>query len=71
MELDSCSFAIKIASNFEPQGAEKFELFSQGTNNFHNFGNETLVIADYECVKVFSSAMFDIKLWLEEDHILH
>ena len=53
------------------QGIEKFELFSQGTYDFQNLRNETLVIADYDYVKLFSFAMFDMKLWLKEDNILH
>ena len=60
MELDFCSFQIKIALNFKSQGTEKFELFSQGSYNLENLRNETLVIADYEYAKVFSFAMFDM-----------
>ena len=40
----------------------KFELFSQGVYNFPNLRNETLVIADYKYAKIFSFAMFDMKL---------
>ena len=71
MELDFCSFQIKIVLNFKSQGTEKFELFSQGTYNFQNSRNEIWVIADYEYVKIFSFAMFDMKLWLKEENILH
>ena len=61
---------IKIALNFKSQGIEKFELFSQDTYNFHNLRNETLVIADYEYAKIFSFALFDMRLWLKEENIL-
>ena len=71
MELDFCSFQIKIALNFKSQETEKFELFSQGIYNFQNLRNGTLVIADYEYVKIFSFAVFDMKLWLKEENILH
>ena len=71
MELDSCSFQIKIALNFKTQGTEKFELSSQGTYKCQNLRNETLVITDYEYGRSFSFAMFDMKLWLKEENILH
>ena len=56
MELDFCSFQMKIAWNFKFQGTEKFKLFSQGTYNFQNLRNEALVITDYEYEKNFSFA---------------
>ena len=68
MELDFCSFQIKIALNFQWQGTEKLELFSQRIYSFQNLRNETLVIADYEHAKIFSFAMFDMKLWLKEEY---
>ena len=71
MELNFCSFQSKVALNFKSRGTEKFELFSQGTYNFQNLRNETLVIADYEYAKIFSFALFDMKLWLREENILH
>ena len=71
MESDFGCFPIKIALNFKSQGTEKFELFFQGTYNFQDLRNETLVIADYEHAKIFSFAMSDMKLWLEEKNILH
>ena len=67
METDFYSFLIKIALNFKFQGTEAF--LSQGTYNFQNLRNETLVIADYEYAKIFSFAMFDMKLWLKEENI--
>ena len=52
LELDSFVYVIKILSNLNAQGNEKFlKLFSQGTYGYQNFGNETLFIADYEIVK--------------------
>ena len=71
MELDFCSFQIKVALNFKSQGTKKFELFPQGTYNFQNLRNETLVIADYEYAKMFIFAMSDTKLWLKEENILY
>ena len=71
MELDFCSFQIKIALNFNFQGNEKFELSSQGTYNFQNLRNETLVIADYEYAKISRIAVMDVKLWVKEDLDLH
>ena len=52
------------------QRNEKFELFSQGTHNFQNFGNETLFISDYEIVKKSTSDWLAAKLWLQETTIL-
>ena len=40
MELDSRVYVTKIISNLNFQGNEKFELFSQGTYDLKNFGNE-------------------------------
>ena len=71
MELDYCSFQIKIALNSKSQGTKKFELFPQGTYNFQNLRHETLVIADYKYAKIFGFAIFDMKLWLKEENILH
>ena len=71
MELDFCSFQIKIALNFKSQGTEKFKLFSQGIYNFQNARNKTLVIADCKYAKIFSFAKFDMKLWLKEENIFH
>ena len=55
MELDSCAYIIEIFFNLNPQGNEKLELFSQGTYDVQNFGNETLFIADHEDVKKSAS----------------
>ena len=41
----------KRIPNLSCQGNEQFELFSQGTYNFQNLGNETLFIADHKNVK--------------------
>ena len=49
----------------------KFEHFSQLTNNFFNLRNNTLVFADYKYAKMFSFAMFDLKLRLKEENILY
>ena len=51
MELNSCVCRMKVVFNLNSQGNEKFDLFSQGTYDFQNLGNETLFIADYENVK--------------------
>ena len=40
--------------NLNSQGSEKFELFSQGTYDFQNVGNETPFIADYKDIKMSS-----------------
>ena len=71
MELDSCSFQIKIALNFKSQGTEKHKLFSQGTYYSQFSRYETLVIADYEYVKIARHAVMDIKLWMKEYLDLH
>ena len=67
MEIDFCSFQIKTALNFKSQGTENFELFSQGTYDSQNLRYVTLVIADYEHVKISRIAVMDIKLWMKED----
>ena len=36
-----------------------------------NLRYETLVIADYEYVKIFRIPVMDIKLWMKEDPDLH
>ena len=54
MELDSCVCRMKLLFNLSSLGNEKFELFSQGTYDFQNVGNETLFIADYEDIKISS-----------------
>ena len=71
MKLDFGSFQIKIALNFQCQGTEKFDLFSQGTYGSQNLRYQMLVIADYEYVKIFRVAVMDIKLWMKEDLDLH
>ena len=43
------------------------EVFSQGTDDSKNLRCETLYIGDYEYVNIFSFAVLDIKVWLEED----
>ena len=67
---------MKLFTSFQPKvrnnalryriWTEIFEVFSQGTYNFQTLRNETLVIA-----KIFSFTMFDMKLWLKEENILH
>ena len=66
MELDFCSFQIKIALNFKSQGTEKLELFFQGTYDSQNLRYETLAIADYEYVKISRIAVMDIKLRMKD-----
>ena len=67
MELDFCSVQITTAPNFNSQVTEKFELFSKGTYDSQNLRYETVIIADYEYVKISSIAVMDIKLWMTED----
>ena len=45
MDLDFCSFQIKIALILKSQGTERYELFSQGTYDSQNLRYKTLVIA--------------------------
>ena len=71
MELEFCSFQIKIALNSKYQGTENFELFFQGNYDSQNLRNESLVIAGYEYVKISSIVVMDIKLWMKEDLDLH
>ena len=71
MELDFCSFQIKIALNFKSQGTDKHELFSQGIYDSQNSKYETLAIADYEYAKISRIAVMDIKSWMKEDLDLH
>ena len=54
---------IKIALNFKSQGAEKLELL--------NLGSETLAIADYECIKIFRSAILHKTLLPKKDNAFH
>ena len=71
MGLDFCSFQIKFALNFKSQGTENFEVFSQGTYDSQNLRYGTLVIVDYECVKISRISVMDIKLWMKEHLDLH
>ena len=64
VELDFCSFQIKIALNFKSQGTEK-------TNTFLPRDLRLCFIANYECVKISRIAVMDIKLWIKEDLDLH
>ena len=66
MEIDFYSFQIKIALNFKSQGTEKFELFSQETHDSQNLRYKTLVIADYEYVKISRIAIMDITVYPTE-----
>ena len=45
--------------------------FSQGTYNLQTRKSETLDIADQLHVKIFKLVLFNIKLLLKEDNILH
>ena len=67
MEPDFWNFHITIALNCKSQGTEKFEPFSQGTYDSQNLRYETLVTADYECMKIFRIAVMDMKVWTKED----
>ena len=67
-EFDSRVYAIKILFDLNSQGNEKFELFSQGTCDFPNFGNEPLLNADYENVK--KSAFGCCKILAQRKHFL-
>ena len=53
MEINSCVCRMKVFFNLNSQRNEKFELFSQGTYDFQNLGNETQFIANYENIKIF------------------
>ena len=62
--------------NFEvcisvPRGLKKMIFFPQGTYNFQNLRNETMDIAEHEYVKISKLVLFQIKLLLKEDSILH
>ena len=51
-----------MSLNFKSQGTEKIELFSQGTDDSPNLRFETLVIADYEYVKIYNFTLLNITL---------
>ena len=44
-------YVSKTLFNLNSKRNEKFELFSQGTDDFQNTGNETLLIINHENVK--------------------
>ena len=46
-------------------------FFSQQLSKFENLRNETLAVADHLYVKISKLALFNIKLLLKEDNILH
>ena len=71
MELDFCSFQIKIAVNFKYQRTEKFELSSLRIYNSQKLRHEALIIADYECVYISGIAVINLKFWMKEDLDLH
>ena len=54
VEPDFLGFLIRILLHVESQGTEKIKFFSQGTNTSRNLRYEGQVIADYDCVKIFS-----------------
>ena len=62
MELEFLGIVIRISLNFKSQETEKIELFSQGTDDSPNLIFETLVIADYEYVKISNFTMLNITL---------
>ena len=63
---ESQSFCIST-----PKGLKEKSFFPQGTYNFQNLRNEKLAIADHSNVKILKLAVFNIKLLLKEDNILH
>ena len=64
---------MRIYFNLNSQGNEKTEFFSQEIYDFGTYdqilGNETLIIAGYEDMKI--SLWLAVKVWLEEDDDLH
>ena len=56
---------------FQILGDWRERAFSQGTYKFQNLRNETLAIADHLHVKISKLALFNVKLLLKEDNILH
>ena len=62
---------MKIYVNLNSQGNEKIELFSQETYDFQILGNEALIIAGYEDIKMSIFHLLAEKLWLTEDGDLH
>ena len=71
MKFDFIGFVTKIGFNTKSQGTLKVELFSPGIYKFQNLGNETLVIAGYECVKISGFTVLHVKLWSEDNNVLH
>ena len=70
MKLNTCVCGMKMFFNLNSQGIEKFELFSQGTYDCQNLGNETMFVADYENVKKPTFDWLATKLWLKGSSIL-
>ena len=54
---------IRICLKVKSQPTKNIEVFSKGTD----LRCKTLYIGDYEYVNIFSFAVLDVKLWLEED----
>ena len=53
------------------QGTEKIKFFSQGTDDSQHLKYESLVVADYDCVKFSSLKVLRIKLQLKEGDNLY
>ena len=50
---------------------KKNECFSQETYDFQILGNETLIIAGYEDIKLSIFLQLAVKLWLKEIYDFH
>ena len=57
---------IRSFLNVKSQGTEKSEVVSQGTDYSKNLKCKTLYITDYKYINIFSFAVLDINLWLED-----
>ena len=50
---------------------KKITFFAQETYDFQILGNEALIIAGYEDIKISIFYWLAVKLWLKEDDDLH
>ena len=64
-------FVIRIFSHIEFQETEKIKLFSEEIDDSQNLRYQTLVIADYDFVKISIFTVLGTKLWLKGDDDLH
>ena len=58
---------MKIYFNLNSQRIEKNELFSQETSSFQTLGNNTMIIADNQDMRISSFQLLVAKLWLKHD----